>query len=353
MYKLIVHKGDYITYKRSERIITECVKDIYKRLDDIGTTGGNIRSIKKHTSMIEAKPNNIVEELTHLHSLEIYSSDGTQLNPVNGKFIKCQISNSDDLIWDRTDTEDEIERMVAYIFGYIYRSISSIGYSDKGSLLIRFDTIDFEKSKLINLLNRCSEYFNRYTKLDDELDISSVTTGVYNNGTTMCISSDNTDEGFIPEFRTILSRWFDVKVGEFIQHHSAIPTGLLNAKSKIKQSFIDGLADYIDDRYGAESIKNGMILDLLLEGYGKEFMISYRLLLETMNISYYSFMERTLVYEKGKILASRTFVDIFRDIALSNTQLVSLRRGESPSSKCYLLEVDEMVGVNGYKFVHK
>ena len=100
-------------------------------------------------------------------------------------------------------------------------------------------------------------------------------------------------------------------------------------------------------------LKNGMILDLLLEGYGKEFMISYRLLLETMNISYYSFMERTLVYEKGKILASRTFVDIFRDIALSNTQLVSLRRGESPSSKCYLLEVDEMVGVNGYKFVHK
>lgn len=39
MYKLIVHKGDYITYKRGERIITECVKDIYKRLDDIGTTG--------------------------------------------------------------------------------------------------------------------------------------------------------------------------------------------------------------------------------------------------------------------------------------------------------------------------
>ena len=64
-------------------------------------------------------------------------------------------------------------------------------------------------------------------------------------------------------------------------------------------------------------------------------------------------MERTPFFEKGKFLASRTFVDIFRDIALSNTQLVSLRRGESLSSKCYLLEVDEMIGINGYKYVHK
>lgn len=286
MYKVLVHKGDYITYRLGERIITDRVDVLYKRHSKLNVDDTNVKSIKKTVGNVEGKPLDRLDELTHLYAIEIYDEKFNLLNSGKSEFVKCDISNSDDIVRGK-------------------------------------------------------------------MDISSVTTGVYNNGTTMYISSDNTDEGFIPEFRTILSRWFDVKVGEFIQHHSAIPTGLLNAKSKIKQSFIDGLADYIDDRYGAESIKNGMILDLLLEGYGKEFMISYRLLLETMNISYYSFMERTLVYEKGKILASRTFVDIFRDIALSNTQLVSLRRGESPSSKCYLLEVDEMVGVNGYKFVHK
>lgn len=353
MYKVLVHKGDYITYKRGERVLTECVKDIYDRFEYTGASVGSIRSICKYTDMNEDKPIDITEDLTHLHSIEIYSEDGTVLNSNGGEFAKCQISNSDDLIWNKTDAEEEVERMVAYILGYIYRSIDSIGYSAKGALLIRFNTIDFSQSKLVDIVNRCCEFFNCYTKVGDELDISSITTGAYNDYITLSITSDQSKEGFIPEFRNILSRWFGIEIGDYIKHHKAIPTGLLNAKSKIKQSFIDGLADYIDERYGSENSNNEMILDLLLEGYGKEFMISYRLLLETMNISYYSFMERTQFYEKGKFLASRTFADIFKDIALSNTQFVNLRKGKTVSSKCYLLEVDEMIGINGYKFVHK
>lgn len=52
MYKTIVHKGDYITYMRGDRIVTEPVDVIYKQIKDRECINSDIISIRKCRSYI-------------------------------------------------------------------------------------------------------------------------------------------------------------------------------------------------------------------------------------------------------------------------------------------------------------
>lgn len=51
MYKILVHKGDYITYMRGDRIVTEPVNVIYKQIKDRECVNSDIISIKSVVHM--------------------------------------------------------------------------------------------------------------------------------------------------------------------------------------------------------------------------------------------------------------------------------------------------------------
>jgi hypothetical protein len=350
MYKVLVHKGDYITYRLSDRIITDRVDVLYKRHSKLNVDDTNVKSIKKTVGNVEGNPLNRIDELTHLYAVEIYDEKFNLLNSDTSKFVKCNISNSDDIIWGKMDTEDEEDRLIAYLFGFIYRSLDTIGYGENGNLILRFPVKDVEISSVCGLFTDALSSYNKLNQCKDMIKFKEKHSGLHHENVSLSVTS----KSFIDKFRYTMMAWFSTKKDHLFKHHKCIPFGLLNAKTHVKRAFIDGLADFIDYHYGDEDKRNEMILDLLLEGYGKDFVLSYRLLLETMNISYYSFTEPDIRGDKkSTVMASRTFVDIFKDVALSDTQIVNLNRGETLTQRCYLLEVDEMIGVNGYKYMHK
>lgn len=352
MYKVLVHKGDYITYRLGDIILTDRVDVLYKRHKQMDMSNTTIRSIEKYTGNVELTPTTVVNGLTHLYGVEIYDEDNNLLNNGPSKFTKCVISNSDDIIWGKMDIDDEVEHIIAYLFGYMYRSVEYVGFGKKGNLIIRFPTKDMSPESIAAVSESAVSLFCKYTGSDEIVKTRSKRCGQYQQNLTVSMKSNKGSDSFVDRFRLTILKWFGVKDHESIDHHRCIPFGLLNAKTMIKRAFIDGLADYIDNHYAEEDNKNEMILDLMLEGYGKDFVLSYRLLLETMNITYYSFSEVKPLGRKERFLASRTFADMFKDVALSDTQIVNLARGETLTQRCYLLEVDEMIGVNGYKYVH-
>ena len=69
MYKTIVHKGDYITYMRGDRIVTEPVDVIYKQIKDRECINSDIISIRKCRSYIEADPISIFDSLSYLYGV--------------------------------------------------------------------------------------------------------------------------------------------------------------------------------------------------------------------------------------------------------------------------------------------
>jgi hypothetical protein len=353
MYKVLVHKGDYITYRLGDIILTDRVDVLYKRHKQMDLSNTNIRSIEKYTGNVELRPTTVVNGLTHLYGVEIYDEDNNLLNNGPSKFTKCVISNSDDIIWGKMDIDDEVERIIAYLFGYMYRSAEYVGFSEKGNLIIRFPIQDMSPESIEAVYESAILMFCKCTGSHEIVKTKTKRSGQYQQNFTISMKSSKDSDSFVDWFQTTLLKWFGAKSHETIDHHRCIPFGLLNAKTMIKRAFIDGLADYIDNHYGEEDNKNEMILDLMLEGYGKDFVLSYRLLLETMNITYYSFSETKSFENKERFLASRTFADMFKDVALSDTQIVNLTKGETLTQRCYLLEVDEMIGINGYKYVHK
>ena len=80
MYKVLVHKGDYITYRLGERIITEPVERVYVRHSGIDLVNSDIRDIRKINGYIESQPINIQEALTFLNGVEIYNENNIILN---------------------------------------------------------------------------------------------------------------------------------------------------------------------------------------------------------------------------------------------------------------------------------
>lgn len=100
MYKTIVHKGDYITYMRGDRIVTEPVNVIYKQIKDRECINSDIISIKKCRSYVEADPVTTFDSLSYLYAVEIYDDNGL-LNSNGGIFNKCQISNTDVVLLGR------------------------------------------------------------------------------------------------------------------------------------------------------------------------------------------------------------------------------------------------------------
>lgn len=350
MYKVLVHKGDYITYRLGERIITDRVDVLYKRHSKLNVDDTNVKSIKKTLGNVEGKPLDRLDELTHLYAVEIYDEKFNLLNSGKSEFVKCDISNSDDIIRGRMDIEDEEDRLIAYLFGFIYRSLDTIGYGENGNLILRFPVKDIEISSVCSLFTDALSSYNKLNSCKDMIKFKEKHSGLHHEIVSLSITS----KSFIDRFRYTMMAWFSTKNDSLFKHYKCIPFGLLNAKTHVKRAFIDGLADFIDYHYSDEDKRNEMILDLLIEGSSKDFILSYRLLLEAMSISYYSFTESDVRGDTSStVMASRAFVDIFREVALSDTQIVNLNRGESLTRRCYLLEVDEMIGVNGYKYVHK
>lgn len=77
MYKILVHKGDYITYRLGERIITDRVDVLYKRHSKLNVDDTNVKSIKKTVGNVEGKPLDRLDELTHLYPLKYMMKSST------------------------------------------------------------------------------------------------------------------------------------------------------------------------------------------------------------------------------------------------------------------------------------
>lgn len=56
MYKVLVHKGDYITYRLGDIILTDRVDVLYKRHKQMDLSNTNILSIEKYTGNVELRP---------------------------------------------------------------------------------------------------------------------------------------------------------------------------------------------------------------------------------------------------------------------------------------------------------
>lgn len=50
--------------------------------------------------------------------------------------------------------------------------------------------------------------------------------------------------------------------------------------------------------------------------------------------------------------ANSKFAGIYKNFASQDIQKVALRRGSGKTRQCYLIEARNMIGVNGYRFIH-
>lgn len=352
MYKIIVHKGDYITYKLGERIVTEPIDIIYQKQKGVNILNSDIQSIQRISGYIESNPINLQESLTFLNGVEIYNDNNIILNDKVGYFKKCRLSNSDDIIWGKTDIDDEIDSIVAYLLAYNLRKLKHIRFPSDDTIILSFgkDVVDCEK--IISNFNYNCVRVNRYRKIDDKLISRIIHSGYRQMNTTISISS-TIPNGFISIIREVLSGWVGKRTINKFNVHRCIPFGVFNAKKLVQQSFINGLSDYIYDVTVGRGKCNEYIFDLFLRAYGKEFIITYRLVLEHLLISYNAFVDMSENSIAMDYYANSKFAGIYKNFASQDIQEVSLRRGSAKTRQCYLIEARNMIGVNGYKFIHK
>lgn len=352
MYKVLVHKGDYITYKIGERIVTEPVERVYTRHNGIDLLNSDIRNIRKINGYIESQPITIQEALTFLNGVEIYNENNILLNDKVAFFKKCTLSNSDDIIWGRTDIDDEIDAIIAYIVGYNLRQVEQIRFPDDNTILLSYKNNRINTEIVIGDFNSNCISFNRYRRKNDVLNTRVIHSGYRQSNTTISISSTVKD-GFISTIRRILSIWVGKRNVNKLNMHKCVPFGIFNAKRLVQKAFIDGLSNYVYDMTGGRGQYNEFIFDLFLRAFGKEFIITYRMVLEQMFISYKVAVDMNEHSISMDYFANSRFGNAYRNFASQKIQEVALRRGNARTQQCYLIEVRNMVGVNGYKFIHK
>ena len=352
MYKVLVHKGDYITYKLGERIVTEPVERVYIRHCGIDLLNSDIRDICRINGYIESQPINIQEALTFLNGVEIYNENNIILNDKTTFFKKCTLSNSDDIIWGRTDIDDEIDAIIAYIIGYNLRQVEQIRFPDDNTMLLSYKNNYINTDRVISDFTENCIGFNRYRQKNDRLNTRVIHSGYRQLNTTVSISS-TVEDGFISTIRRILSIWVGKRNVNKINVHKSVPFGIFNARRIVQKAFIDGLSNYAYDMTGGRGQYNEFIFDLFLRAFGKEFIITYRMVLEQMLISYRVSVDLNDYGVSMDYFANSRFGNAYRNFASQEIQEVTLRRGNARTQQCYLIDVRNMIGVNGYKFIHK
>lgn len=135
-----------------------------------------------------------------------------------------------------------------------------------------------------------------------------------------------------------------------INAQKRIPHGILNARRQIRNKFIDGLVDYMNHNRKDVLSFDEIVYNLYAEGVGKQFAITYRLLLEPLFISYKASVNLES-YRKPKVTynADNNNISRFDDAMIKGSQKVEIRRGNTLSSRAYIIESREILGVNGYK----
>ena len=351
MYKVLVHKGDYITYKLGERIVTEPIDVIYQKQKGVNILNSDIQSIRRICGYVESNPINLQESLTFLNGVEIYGDNNIILNDKIGYFKKCRLSNSDDIIWGKTDIDDEIDSIVAYLLAYNLRKLKHIRFPNDDTIILSFGNNVVDCEKVISDFNHNCNRVNLYRKLSDKL-LSRVIHSGYRQTNTIISISSTVSNGFVSIIRKVLSGWVGKRTINKFNVHRCIPFGIFNAKKLVQQSFINGLSDYMYDVTAGRGKYNEYIFDLFLRAYGKEFIITYRLILEHLLISYHAFVDISDGGVTMDYYANSKFARMYRNFASQDIQEVSLRRGSAKTRQCYLIEARNMIGVNGYKFIH-
>lgn len=348
MYRTIVHKGDYITYMRGDRLVTEPVDVIYKHIKERKCINSDIVSIRKCRSPIEAEPISTFDSLSYLYGVEIYDDNGL-INYNGGVFNKCPLSNTDDLLLGRTDIDDAIDMVYAYLLGYLYRSVHGIRIKGPRKAVVTFKNNRSIVESSLRVMDNCITSYNKLTTNNFDVNYIIQVCGDHHEHISVTLV-DNCDNGFINGFIGIIHQWYGNANMRSINAQKRIPHGILNARRQIRNRFIEGLVDYMNHNRIDQLSFNEIVYNLYAEGVGKEFAITYRLLLEPLFISYKAAVNLEL-YRKPKVRynADNNNISRFDDAMIKGSQIVEIRRGKTLTSRAYIIESREILGVNGYK----
>lgn len=348
MYKTIVHKGDYITYMRGDRIVTEPVDVIYKQIKDRECINSDIVSIRKCRSPIEADPITTFDSLSYLYGVEVYDDNGL-INSNGGVFNKCQISNTDDVLLGRTDIDDAIDMVYAYFLGYLYRSVHGMRIKGPGKAVVTFENNTSVVESSLKAMDSCIVAYNKLTSGNFDVKYIIQICGDHHEHISVTLI-DSQDRGFVYGFIKTIYQWYGDVDMRSINAQKRIPHGILNARIPIRNKFIDGLVDYMNHNREQALSFDEVVYNLYAEGVGKEFAITYRLLLEPLFISYKASVNLES-YRKPKVKynADNNNISRFDDAMIKGSQKVEIRRGKTLSARAYVIESREILGVNGYK----
>lgn len=349
MYKTIVHKGDYITYMRGDRIVTEPVDVIYKQIKDRECINSDIISIRKCRSYIEADPISIFDSLSYLYGVEVYDDNDELMNSNGGTFNKCQLSNTDDVLLGRTDIDDAIDIIYAYLLGYLYRSVHGMRIKGSRKAVVTFKNNTSVVESSLKVMDKCIASYNKLTSNDFDVNYIMQICGDHHEHISVTLV-DSHDNGFIYGFIKMIHQWYGNIGMKSINAQKRIPHGILNARRQIRNKFIDGLVDYMNHNRKDVLSFDEIVYNLYAEGVGKQFAITYRLLLEPLFISYKASVNLES-YRKPKVTynADNNNISRFDDAMIKGSQKVEIRRGKTLSSRAYIIESREILGVNGYK----
>lgn len=349
MYKTIAHKGDYITYRRCERIVTEPVDVVYKQFKDMECLNSDIISIHKYRSPIEADPITTFDSLAYLYGVEVYDDDGILLNSDGGIFNRCQLSNTDELLWGRTDIEDMVDGIYAYLLGYLYRSIHGMRIKGDNKVVATFKNNRSIVEDSLKVMDKCVATYNRLTGNTLVMKYIMQLCGDRHESISVTFL-DERDNGFIFKFISMIHQWYGNIDIRSINAQKRIPHGILNAKLTTRNRFIEGLVDYMNHNREDALPFDEIVYNLYATGVGKEFAITYRLLLEPLFISYKASVNLES-YRRPKVTynADNNNISRFDDAMIKGSQKVEIRRGKTLSSRAYIIESREILGVNGYK----